>query len=288
MVKGSNTSFLLCYNNFGCDSMNIKSDFHFKKKFGQNFISDPNIISSMINKLDIDKDTLVIEIGPGSGSLTSHLAPLAGNVLCYEIDTDLKETLADNLSNFNNVDIIYNDFLKADVKEDIKKYNYKKLYLIANLPYYITTPIVERIINLNLNFDLIAIMVQKEVGERFNAKPCTKDYGSLTVYLNYYFDINKLINVPRTVFVPQPNVDGVVITLKPHHRYSVSNEEKFKKLVRDSFVQKRKTLNNNLKNYDLNTIQNILNKHNLDLKVRAEALPIEIFIEISNALGDKK
>jgi 16S rRNA (adenine1518-N6/adenine1519-N6)-dimethyltransferase len=237
--------------------MNIKNDFHFKKKFGQNFISDSNIINSMVNQLNIDNNTLVIEIGPGSGALTTHLASLAGNVLCYEIDTDLKETLDDNLSDFNNVNVIYNDFLKADVNADIKKYNYKKLYLVANLPYYITTPIVERIINLNLNFDLIAIMVQKEVGERFNAKPGTKDYGSLTVYLNYYFDINKLINVPRTVFVPQPNVDSVVIILKPHHRYSVNNEELFKKLVRDSFVQKRKTIGNNLKNYDLDVIQRV-------------------------------
>jgi hypothetical protein len=121
--------------------MNIKNDFHFKKKFGQNFISDSNIINSMVNQLNIDNNTLVIEIGPGSGALTTHLASLAGNVLCYEIDTDLKETLDDNLSDFNNVNVIYNDFLKADVNADIKKYNYKKLYLVANLPYYITTPI---------------------------------------------------------------------------------------------------------------------------------------------------
>ena len=146
------------------------NDFNFKKKFGQNFIIDENIIDSIINKSDINKNTLVIEVGPGAGSLTYKLAENSKNVICYEIDTTLKDILANNLKKFDNVDIIYNDFLKQNIKEDIKRYDYDKLYVVANLPYYITTPILMKIIEDNIGVDKIVVMVQKEVGDRFKAK----------------------------------------------------------------------------------------------------------------------
>ena len=141
------------------------NNFNFKKKFGQNFIIDENIINGIINKSEIDSDSLVIEIGPGAGSLTYKLCKIAKNVLCYEIDDSLKDILTSNLEEYNNVDIIYKDFLVADVKNDIKKYNYSKLYVVANLPYYITTPIISKIITDKIDVDKIVVMVQKEVGD---------------------------------------------------------------------------------------------------------------------------
>ncbi|MBQ9072095.1 MAG: 16S rRNA (adenine(1518)-N(6)/adenine(1519)-N(6))-dimethyltransferase RsmA [Bacilli bacterium] len=264
-----------------------KYNFNLKKMFGQNFIIDENIIDNIITKANIDKDTLVIEIGPGAGSLTYKTASSAKNVLCYEIDTTLKELLEDNLSDKDNVDIIYKDFLKANVLEDIKKYDYKKLYVVANLPYYITTPIIIKFIEEEIPVDKIVVMVQKEVGDRFKATPGTKEYNSLSIYLNYYFDVKKLIDVSKNVFIPKPNVDSIVVEFsKKEKLYELKDKKIFFKLVRDSFVQKRKTLRNNLKCYDLEKIEQVLNKYNLDLSVRAEQLPIEIFVEIANNLKD--
>ena len=159
-----------------------KNDFSFKKKFGQNFIVDENIIYNIVKKSEVDKDTLVIEIGPGAGSLTTKLAESAKYVLCYEIDETLKDILSENLSEYNNVEVIYGDFLKADVNKDIKKYDYKKLYIVANLPYYITTPIITSVIEKNVDVDKMVVMVQKEVGDRFKANVGTKDYSSLSIY----------------------------------------------------------------------------------------------------------
>ena len=264
-----------------------KHNFNLKKMFGQNFIIDENIIDSIINKANIDKDTLVIEIGPGAGSLTYKTADYAKNVLCYEIDTTLKELLEDNLRNKDNVDIIFKDFLKANVLEDIKKYDYKKLYVVANLPYYITTPIIIKFIEEEIPVDKIVVMVQKEVGDRFKATPGTKEYNSLSIYLNYYFNVKKLIDVSKNVFIPKPNVDSIVVEFsKKENLYELKDKNLFFKLVRDSFVQKRKTLKNNLKNYNLDKVQEVLDKHNLDLSVRAEQIPIEIFVEIANNLKD--
>jgi len=260
------------------------NSFNLKKKYGQNFIIDENLIDSIINKSLIDKETLVIEIGPGAGSLTYKLAQKAKNVLCYEVDETLKPILKETLKEFNNVEIIFNDFLKADVLTDLKKYNYKKIYVVANLPYYITTPILIKIIEDNLNVDKIVVMVQKEVGDRFKAKPNSKDYSSLSVYLNYYFDVKKLLDVSRNVFIPKPNVDSIVVEFNKKEQKELKNKEMFFKLVRDSFKQKRKNLKNNLKNYDLNKIEEILKKYNFDLTARAEQLSIEIFEEISNSL----
>ena len=262
-----------------------KYNFNLKKMFGQNFIIDENIISNIITKSQIDKDTLVIEIGPGAGSLTYALSKYAKNVLCYEIDTTLKELLKDNLSDCNNVEIVFKDFLKANVHEDIKKYDYKKLYVVANLPYYITTPIIIKFIEDEVPVDKLVVMVQKEVGDRFKATPNTKDYNSLSIYLNYYFDVKKILDVSKNVFIPKPNVDSIVVEFsKKENLYELKDKKIFFKLVRDSFTQKRKTLRNNLKGYNLEKIGEVLKKYNFDLSVRAEQLPIEVFVDISNNL----
>ena len=259
--------------------------FGFKKKFGQNFIIDENIINNIVEKSEIDDETLVIEIGPGAGSLTYGLAKKAKNVLCYEIDTTLKDILSSNLEEFSNVDIVYEDFLKVDVNEELKKYSYNKLYVVANLPYYITTPIILKLIEDKIPVDKIVVMVQKEVGDRFKAKPGSKDYGSLSIFLKYYFEINKMLDVSRNVFMPKPNVDSIVVEFKKvNSKIDVKNEDIFFKIVKESFTQKRKTLRNNLKGYDLEKISSILGKYGYDLSVRAEQLTIEIFADIANNL----
>lgn len=264
-----------------------ESHFNFKKKYGQNFIVDKNIIHSIIVKSEIDDETLVIEIGPGAGSLTSELGKYAKNVIAYEIDETLKPILEKNIT--SNTEVIFEDFLKRDIAEDIKKYNYKKLYVIANLPYYITTPIIIKLIDTKIDFDKIVVMVQKEVGDRFKAKLKTKEYNSLSVFLSYYFNITKILDVSRNVFMPKPNVDSIVVCFtKKVDKLKVNNEELFFKLIKDSFKQKRKNLRNNLKGYDLENISKTLSKYKLDLTVRAEALPLEIFVDIANNLEEDK
>ncbi len=264
-----------------------ENHFNFKKKYGQNFIVDKNIIHSIIVKSEIDDETLVIEIGPGAGSLTSELGKYAKNVIAYEIDETLKPILEKNIT--SNTEVIFEDFLKRDIAEDIKKYNYKKLYVIANLPYYITTPIIIKLIDTKIDFDKIVVMVQKEVGDRFKAKPKTKEYNSLSVFLSYYFNITKILDVSRNVFMPKPNVDSIVVCFtKKVDKLKVNNEELFFKLIKDSFKQKRKNLRNNLKGYDLENISKTLSKYKLDLTVRAEALPLEIFVDIANNLEEDK
>ena len=265
-----------------------KYGFSLKKKFGQNFIVDENIIDAIINKSGVDKNTLVIEIGPGAGSLTYKLALSSGNVLCYEIDTTLKELLQENISECNNVEIIYKDFLQANVKEDLKKYDYDKIFVVANLPYYITTPIIVKIIEDNIPVDKLVVMVQKEVGDRFKAVPGSKDYGSLSVFLNYYFDVKKLMDVSCNVFLPKPNVDSIVVEFKKKENLlELKDRELFFKLIRDSFSQKRKTIRNNLKGYNLEVVETVLNKYGYNLTVRAEQLPLEIFVNLSNSLYNK-
>lgn len=261
------------------------NNFNFKKKFGQNFIVDENIVNSIIDKALIDSNTLVIEIGPGAGSLTYKLALTAKQVLCYEIDESLRPILNDNLNGFSNVEIKFEDFLKADLTSDIKKYSYEKLYVVANLPYYITTPIIMKLIEDNIDVDKIVVMVQKEVGNRFKATCGSKDYNSLSIYLNYYFDVRKILDVSRNVFIPKPNVDSIVVEFtKKKSNYDLKNKEKFFKLIRDAFTQKRKTLKNNLKNYDLDKIETVLKNYGCDLSFRAEQIPIEVFVSISNSL----
>ena len=261
-------------------------DFKFKKSFGQNFLNDKNIIHNIVDKTNILDNSLVIEVGPGSGVLTKELAKVAKNVLSYEIDTRLEDVLDENLREFSNVSIIYDDFLNRNITDDISEYNYDNVYFVANIPYYITTPILEKLIESKIDFKVITMMVQKEVADRFSAHVKTKDYSSITVFLNYYFDIEKLLFVSRNAFTPKPNVDSEVIALrKKSNIRKADNEELFFKLVRDSFKFKRKNIRNNLKSYDLKIVEEVLNKYKKDLTSRAEELELDIFIDLANGLN---
>lgn len=261
-------------------------NFNYKKSFGQNFLNDINVLNNIVKASNIKDNSLVIEIGPGSGNLTKEIAKVANHVLCYEIDLRLENILDKNLIEYKNIDIIYDDFLKRDINSDIEKYEYENIYVVANLPYYITTPIIEKLIDSNIQFKQITIMIQKEVGERFSAKPGCREYNSLTLYLNYYFDLKKEFIVSRNCFTPKPNVDSIVISLikKDNLKY-LKNKDHFNKLLRDSFKFKRKTLKNNLKNYDLEKIEKVLKKYNYSLTTRAEELELDVFIDISNSLN---
>lgn len=268
-----------------CDYM---EDFKFKKSYGQNFIQDMSIIKNIVDKTMITNDSLVIEVGPGSGVLTKELARVSKNVLSYEIDDRLEEVLDENLSDYHNVEIIYDDFLNRDIKSDITKYDYQDIYFVANIPYYITTPIIIKLIESKIDFKKITVMIQKEVAERFSAHPKTRNYGSITVFLNYYYDIEKIMSVSRNSFFPKPNVDSEVIALKKkENARKVINEELFFKIVRDSFRFKRKNLRNNLKNYDLETILEVLVKYDKDLTCRAEELELDVFMDIADALSKR-
>ena len=260
----------------------VKQDFHFKKKFGQNFLIDQNILENIVVVSDVDKETLVIEVGVGAGALTEKLLEKAGFVLGYEIDESLKSILDARFQN-ENIKIIYDDFLKRDLHKDLSFSEYKKIKIVANLPYYITTPIIKKVID-EIEVDAMIIMVQKEVGDRFSAKPNSKEYGSLTIFLNYHFEIFKRFTVSRNVFYPKPNVDSLIVEFKKKSNPIINNEDIFFKLVKDAFRFKRKTIKNNLQNYDLDKILIILKKYGYDLSVRAESLSMEIFIEIANAL----
>lgn len=255
---------------------------NFKKKFGQNFLNDENILNKIVKESEIPEDTLVIEIGPGAGALTNKLKDVASNVLAYEIDLDLQNILIDKFRD-TNVDIIWEDFLNRNIKEDIKNYKNKHIFVVANIPYYITTPIVEKIIDSGVDVEKIVIMVQKEVGDRFCAKPGSKEYGSISVFLNYFFNIKELFIVSKNCFTPRPNVDSVIISLeKKKENREVKDEKKLFRLIKDSFRFKRKNLRNNLKEYDLSKVEEILKKYDKDLTSRAETLDLEIFIDISN------
>ena len=269
------------------DTKNIlnKNNFIFKKKFGQNFLTDDNVLNNIIKVANVKDNTLVIEIGVGAAALTRKLSKVAKNVLGYEIDSTLNKSLSEILKDNKNVEIIYDDFLKRNIQEDISKYNYDELIVVANLPYYITTPIITKFIEEQIDVSRIVVMVQNEVADRFSAVPKTKNYNSLTIFLNYYFDIKKAFFVSRNVFFPKPNVDSAVVMFESKkEKVKVTNEELFFKLVKDSFKQKRKNLKNNLSNYDLNKISQSLSKINKDLTYRAEALSIEDYAFLSNEL----
>lgn len=262
-----------------------KYDVKFKKKFGQNFLKDINIVKRIVDVSAVDKDSLVIEVGPGGGVMTKELASRTKNVLAYEIDNDLEEELYKRLDGFDNIDILFQDFLTSDLVSDVSNYSYDKLFFVSNVPYYITTPILLKIIESGLNFNKIVIMVQKEVGDRFTTLPGSREYGSITVLLNYFYDIKKEFFVSRKQFVPEPNVDSLIVSFTPRKEKLELNDFKlFEKLIRDSFQFKRKTLKNNLKNYDLKKIEEVLNEYGYDLTVRAEMLSTEIFVKMSNAL----
>lgn len=262
-----------------------KYDFNFKKKFGQNFIKDENILNRIVEESGIDKDTVVVEIGVGAAVLTRKLCENASSVIGYEIDNTLKDVIKTSLDNYNNIELIFDDFMNRNLVDDLKKYRNNKIYVVANIPYYITTPIITKILESELDVKKIVIMIQKEVADRLNAKPGNKEYNSLTIFINYYYDVRKLFDVGKKSFIPVPNVDSSVISLSKNKKYLVHNEKIFFKLIRDAFRYKRKTIKNNLSDYDINLIENILKKHNFDLTVRAEQLDIKIFVEIANALA---
>jgi len=255
-------------------------NFNFKKSLGQNFLTDNNITEKIIKESDIEPKSLIIEIGPGAGALTKELVLTSNQVVAFEIDTRLKDILSQIKS--DKLEIIYEDFLKVDLTKYLKKYKYSKLYVIANLPYYITTPIITKLIN-QVKPDSITIMVQKEVGDRINAKTDSKNYNSLSIFSQYNYNIRKICDVSKNVFIPKPNVDSIVLNFKKIDRnIKVKNEDKFFQFVRDSFQYKRKNLRNNLKKYDLKKLEEILKKYNKDLSFRAEQITIEEFINIFN------
>lgn len=264
------------------------NEFVFKKKFGQNFLLDENILNNIVNTANINKETLVIEVGVGAAALTRKLSLAAGHVLGYEIDTQLKGPLKEILSSYNNIDIIFDDFLKRNLRQDLEKYNYENIVVVANLPYYITTPIITKFIEEKIPVNKIVVMVQNEVANRFAAKPNSKDYNSLSVFVNYYFNVSKAFVVSRNVFYPRPNVDSAIIVFeKKTKKINLLCEEHFFKLVKQAFTQKRKNLRNNLKNYDLDKLDNILKMIGKDLTVRAENLTIDDFVFISNELNKR-
>lgn len=260
-------------------------NFDFKKTLGQNFLKDDNIVNKIVNATEYKKNNLIIEIGPGAGALTKKLLPKVDKALLYEIDTRLEKILNKELSEYNNYDIIFDDFLNRNVNDDISNYNFDNLYIVANLPYYITTPIISKIIEDKIPAREIIIMIQKEVADRLCASVGTKEYGQLTVFLNYFYDIKKVTNVSKNSFVPKPKVDSAVIKMVKKDKLEyVKDLDFFSKIVKDSFRFKRKTIKNNLCNYDMGKIESILEKYNFDVNTRSENIPYYVFVEIANEL----
>ena len=260
-------------------------NFDFKKTLGQNFLKDDNIVNKIVNATEYKKNNLVIEIGPGAGALTKKLLPKVDGAVLYEIDTRLEKILNKELSEYNNYDIIFDDFLNRNVNDDISNYNFDNLYIVANLPYYITTPIISKIIEDKIPAREIIIMIQKEVADRLCASVGTKEYGQLTVFLNYFYDIKKVTNVGKNSFVPKPKVDSAVIKMVKKDKLEyVKDLDFFSKIVKDSFRFKRKTIKNNLCNYDMEKIEKILEKYNFDVNTRSENIPYYVFVEIANEL----
>lgn len=264
-----------------------------KKKFGQNFLTDQNILNSISDSADIDKNTLVIEIGPGLGSLTEKLVQRAGFVLCYEIDKDLIPILKDNLKDYSNYEVINKDILEVDINKDIDEYkkNLENVYVVANLPYYITTPIILGLLSNTDKIKRYVMMMQLEVADRITGKPSTKDYNALSIAIKYRANAIKVLKVPRTVFVPEPNVDSAVVRLDLYEekKYNAKDEVFFFKLIREAFSQRRKTLANNLssiqskdKTYEMLAFLGIKDS------VRSEELTIEDFINISDYITQNK
>ena len=257
-----------------------------KKSLGQNFLHDNNIIEKIVNSNKVNKEDLIIEIGPGKGAITSKLKNFGSKVICYEIDERMRSILSELED--DNLRVIYGDFLSKDVIKDIEDINYENIYVYGNLPYYITTPIIEKIITSKLDLTAMTIMVQNEVADRFTAKPKSKQYNSLTIYLNYYFDIEKLFIVKNTCFTPVPKVESAVVRFsKKENKYNVINESHFFKLINDSFKFKRKTLKNNLSGYNWDIIEKVLLENNYSINVRAEEIDINTFVLISNTLSNK-
>ena len=255
--------------------------FEYKKSLGQNFLKDENIIAKIVNSSDIDNDTLVIEIGPGAGALSKRIVPVSGYTILYEIDVRLREKLNELLKENNNYEIVFGDFLTQNICNIRDKYKDKKIYVVANLPYYITTAIISKVMK-ELYPEKIIIMVQDEVADRLCAKFGSKDYAMITALINAKYDIKKLFKVSRKCFVPMPNVDSAVICMSKNDRLLDTNVDKFEMFLKKAFQFKRKSIKNNLKEYNLDVIEKILIKDGFTLQSRAEELPVEVLIEICN------
>lgn len=266
-----------------------KHNFKFSKSLGQNFLIDTNVIDRIIEGARVKEGDYVIEVGPGIGTLTKEMGKTAQKVVAIEIDKTLIPILEETLSDFPNIEVINKDILKVDVQELVKeKLNGGPVKLIANLPYYITTPIVMKFLEEDIPVTDIVVMVQKEVADRMNAKPNTKDYGALSVAVQYYCDTEIVAKAPRHMFMPQPNVDSTVIGLhvREEQIYHVDNEDVFFKTVKASFGQRRKTLLNSLSGLGFlskDQIKQALQEANIDEKRRGETLSIEEFAALSNA-----
>ena len=252
---------------------------NFKKKYGQNFLRDENILNKIIDSFEVEKDGVIIEVGPGDGALTKKLLLKKTPVICFEIDDSLKSKL--DLIKSDNLKIVYSDFLNINLNDYIDK----KVYFASNVPYYITTPIINKFIKSNIIPEVMIMMVQKEVAERLCSEPGNSEYGAISVILDYYFDREYLFDVDRSCFYPIPNVDSSVIKLvKKDSVLKLKDYNKFVKIINDSFRMKRKNIRNNLKNYDLEKISSILKKYNLDLSNRAEEIDYEVFVDLANNL----
>lgn len=269
-----------------------KYGFSFKKSLGQNFLIDANILQNIIRHAGIDKESGVIEIGPGIGALTEQLAIAADQVVAYEIDQRLLPILDDTLNDYTNVHIINKDILEADVEVAVQSYfrRGQPVHVVANLPYYITTPILMKLLSDQLSITSYTVMIQKEVADRMSAQPNNKSYGSLTIAVQYYTKADIVMTVPKTVFMPQPNVDSAILRLVKREEplVHVEDENYFFALVRACFAQRRKTIKNNLANhfkgkYDKTFIANVLEKAEIDEKRRGESLSIEEFAQLANA-----
>ena len=268
-----------------------KHNFKFSKSLGQNFLIDTNVIDRILEGARVQEGDYVIEVGPGIGTLTKEMGRTAEKVGAIEIDKTLIPILEETLADFPNIEVINQDILKVDVQELVKaKLNGGPVKLIANLPYYITTPIVMKFLEEDIPVTDIVVMVQKEVADRMNAQPNSKDYGALSVAVQYYCDTEIVAKAPRHMFMPQPNVDSTVIGLhvREEKKYNVDNEDIFFKTVKASFGQRRKTLLNSLGGLGFlskDQIKIALQEANIDEKRRGETLSIEEFASLSNAVN---
>lgn len=271
-----------------------KHGFSFKKSLGQNFLIDPNILRNIVSHADLTDKTGVIEIGPGIGALTEHLARTAGKVVAFEIDGRLLPVLEDTLSPYDNVTIINQDVLEADLNKVVEEQfsEYDDIVVVANLPYYVTTPIIMKFLLGKVPIRGMVIMMQKEVADRITASPSTKAYGSLSIAVQYYMDAEVSMIVPKTVFIPQPNVESAVLKLtkKAEPPVDVEDEDFLFAVARGSFVQRRKTLLNNLQSSlpdgkaKKEQILEAFERIGIDPGRRGETLSIEEFGILSNAL----
>lgn len=268
-----------------------ENDFLMKKKFGQNFLIDQNILASIVAKAEINKNVNVIEVGPGIGSLTEHLIENAAHVISYEIDDTLIPILTKQFKEKDNFTLLHQDILKADIEKDAQIYfkNDYPIYLVANLPYYITTPIVMHLLENIPMIKRYVVMVQLEVADRFSANKGTKDYNGLTVAIKYRANVSKVLNVSRNVFMPKPNVDSAVVKfdIKENKEFNLFDEKFFFKLIRNSFANRRKTLVNNLNqayHLDKSLLEKMLEELKINVNIRSEALDVKDFVDIANSL----